>query len=140
MFFLMYLWIDRIKNMLENALDSNMVEKVTFHQCRSVDRCNLEALQKSSSEFIHLFCNKLSLLVHHDVIAKQQTSFMNCTREKLNKFEFRLWFFWKLWHCCAKWRLELLLVKGMSHNLSFCDIFWKFEMGKLYNYFLLLRT
>ena len=62
---------NQIKNILENVSESNMIEKITYRQWIFVDRCNLETLEKSSSEFIELFCNKLSLLVQHDFIVKQ---------------------------------------------------------------------
>ena len=60
---------DQIKSILENAFWNNMIEKVAYHHLMYFDRCNLETLENSSSEFIVLFCNKFSLLVQHDIIA-----------------------------------------------------------------------
>lgn len=77
-----------IRTTLEKAFEENMVEKITFRQWISVDRCNLETLQKSSAEFIDLFCDKLSVLVCHDFVAKQQSSFMNHIKENLKDSEF----------------------------------------------------
>lgn len=77
-----------IRNILEKSFEDNLIEKVTFRQWVSVDRCNLETLQKSSAEFIEYFCDKLSTLVRHDFIARQQSSFMNQVKENLKESEF----------------------------------------------------
>lgn len=50
--------------------------------------CNLEKLEKSPEEFIDVFCSQLSSLVWHDYIAKQQGTFLNCTKENLKDSEF----------------------------------------------------
>jgi hypothetical protein len=78
----------QIRNILEKAVEENLVEKVTFRQWISVDRCNLETIVKRSAEFIDMLCEKLKLLVQHDFIAKQQTSFMNQLKENLKDSEF----------------------------------------------------
>ena len=61
-----------IRTILQESFAENLIEQVQFRQWVSVDRCNLEILEKSSEEFIDLFCSKLSSLVRHDFIAKQQ--------------------------------------------------------------------
>lgn len=66
-----------------DAFDENMIEKVTFQQWISVDRCNFETLKKTAIEFIDLFCEKLSVLAQHDFIAKQQSSYINEIKNNL---------------------------------------------------------
>lgn len=78
---------EEVKTILEEGFEENLVEKVTFRQWISVDRCNLETLEKSTTDFIDLFCGNLSALVIHDFIAKQQSSFMNNIKENLKDTE-----------------------------------------------------
>lgn len=80
--------VTEIRKMLEDSFDENLIEKVLFRQWVSVDRCNLETLEKTSEEFIDLFCSKMSALVRHDFIAKQQGAFLNNTKENLHDSEF----------------------------------------------------
>lgn len=77
-----------LHNILENSFEENLIEQVKFRQWVSVDRCNLETLEKTSEEFIDLFCSKMTSLVRHDFIAKQQGSFLNSTKENLSDSEF----------------------------------------------------
>lgn len=77
-----------IRSILEKAFEENLVDKITFRQWLYVDRCNLETIEKPSSEFIDILCEKLQVLVQHDFIAKQQTSFMNQLKENLKESEF----------------------------------------------------
>lgn len=77
-----------IRMILQQSFDLNLIEKVQFRQWVSVDRSNLEIFEKSSEEFIDLFCSKLSSLVRHDFIAKQQGAFLNYTKENLKESEF----------------------------------------------------
>ncbi|CAH0558681.1 unnamed protein product [Brassicogethes aeneus] len=80
--------VTEIHKMLQDSFDENFIEKVQFRQWVSVDRCNLETLEKTSEEFIDLFCSKMSALVKHDFIAKQQGAFLNNTKENLHDSEF----------------------------------------------------
>ena len=48
-----------------------------------MDCCNLETVQKSTEEFIDLFCEKLQVLLRHDFISKQQNSYINYTKENM---------------------------------------------------------
>ena len=77
-----------IRKTLKKSFQENLIEKITFRQWVSVDRCTLETLQKPSAEFLDLLCDKLSVLVRHDFIAKQQTAFMNQIKGNLNKSEY----------------------------------------------------
>ena len=78
---------EKVRGILEDGFGENMVEKITFHQWISVDRCSLETIEKSTSDFIDFFCEKLCALVRHDFIAKQQSSFMSSTKENLKDLE-----------------------------------------------------
>lgn len=78
---------EEVRTILEHGFEENLVQNITFRQWITVDRCNLETLEKSTSDFIDLFCEKLSALVRHDFIAKQQSSFMNSTKENLKDSE-----------------------------------------------------
>ena len=49
-----------------------------------MDCCNLETVQKSTEEFIDLFCEKLQILLRHDFISKQQSSYMNYTEKNIS--------------------------------------------------------
>lgn len=79
--------IDEVKSILETSFEENMIDKVSFRQWLTVDRCNLEMLEKSTSDFIDLFSKNLSSLVRHDFIAKQQSSFMSSIKENLTQSE-----------------------------------------------------
>ena len=76
---------DSIKSTLQSAFDDNMVETITFRQWVTVDRCNLETMQKTALEFIESFSEKLTTLILHDFIAKQQSAFINEVKENLKK-------------------------------------------------------
>lgn len=79
--------IGKIREILENGLEENLIETVTFRQWISVDRCNLETLQKPAEEFVDIFCDHLKVLLCHDFIAKQQSAFMAHTKENLSESE-----------------------------------------------------
>lgn len=79
---------EHIKSLLTETFEEHSIEKVTFRQWISVDRCNLETLEKSTPEFIDLFTQHLSSLVRHDFIAKQQSSFLNKVKENLGSSEY----------------------------------------------------
>lgn len=46
---------EEIKIMFEQIFEDNMIENVTFRQWVTVDRCNLETVQKTSYEFLEMF-------------------------------------------------------------------------------------
>ncbi|GBO24649.1 hypothetical protein AVEN_152703-1 [Araneus ventricosus] len=77
-----------IRTILQDSFAETLTEQVQFHQWISVDHCNLEILETSSEEFIDLLCSKLSSLVRHDFIAKQQGAFFNYRKENLKESEF----------------------------------------------------
>lgn len=77
-----------VRETLEASFEENLIERVQFRQWVSVDRCNLEITERSSEEFIDLFCSKMSALVRHDFIAKQQGRFLTNLKDSLNESEF----------------------------------------------------
>lgn len=50
---------EEVKTILDESFEDNSIEKVTFRQWISVDRCNLETIEKSTSEFVDLFTENL---------------------------------------------------------------------------------
>lgn len=78
---------NQITDTLENVFEENMIENISFRQWIAVDRCSLEIIQKSSTEFLEMLCDKLGQLVCHDFIAKQQSLFMNEVKETLKENE-----------------------------------------------------
>ena len=72
--------------MPENVFQSNVIEKITYRQQISVDRWNLETLEKSSSEFVELFCSKLSFIVLHGITATDIIQEQCKTRLKASEF------------------------------------------------------
>ncbi|GBO30305.1 hypothetical protein AVEN_47890-1 [Araneus ventricosus] len=81
----------------------------------------LKTLEKSSEKCIDLFCSKLSSLVQHNFIAKQQGAFFNYRKGYLKEFAVTCDFFEN--HSIARWRTEVSLDKPTGHNPSFCNIF-----------------
>lgn len=82
--------VDELKTTLIEKFEER-IEKVTFRQWISTDRCSLktsEIEKKSSIDFTKLFCEKLSALVFHDFVAKQQSSFLNDIKNNLKEGEY----------------------------------------------------
>lgn len=76
---------------------------MTFRQWISVDRCSWETLEKPSDKFIDMFCSKLEVLIQHDIVAKQQTSYMKKVKENIHAGEFAVTLdFAENRHGCAK--------------------------------------
>ncbi|GBM57221.1 hypothetical protein AVEN_44929-1 [Araneus ventricosus] len=65
-----------IHTILQESFVENLIEQVQF-SCEFQLTVVTEILEKSSEEFIDLFCSKLSSLVRHDFIAKQLGAFLN---------------------------------------------------------------
>lgn len=80
--------VEKINTILKEKFEEKIIEKITFRQWVTVDRCSLETFEKNTSEFIELFCDKITVLVCHDFIARQQSSFMNDTKGNLKDGEF----------------------------------------------------
>lgn len=79
--------LDVIQKLLEDVFYENFIETVSFRQWINVDRCNLEMLSKTSSEFVELLCDNLFALKTHSFIAKQQSSFLNECKATLSEGE-----------------------------------------------------
>lgn len=52
-----------------------------------VGRCNLETIEKSTTKFIDLFCEKLFVHAWHDFITNQQWSFLKEIEKNLTNGE-----------------------------------------------------
>ena len=73
----------RLDKLLEKAYEDNAMETVICRQLISVDRCNLEIIQKPVCKFVDVFCKKLPALLRHHFITKEQSAFLIHTMENL---------------------------------------------------------
>jgi len=80
--------IDVLQKLLETLLDENAVDDIAYKYWISNPRCSLETLTKSSAKFVDTFCDHIVNLLPHDFIAKEQSAFMNLTKESLQDNEF----------------------------------------------------
>lgn len=69
--------INSFKDALQEALEEEMIENITYKQWMSVDRCSFETITKQTEDFVQDFCNKLLNLKRHDFIAKQQSLYFS---------------------------------------------------------------
>jgi len=75
--------IEKLQKILECYFDQQMIDQVQFKQWTTTDRSSLETKIQSSDEFIRSFTTSLPRLLHHDFIAKQQSRFLQESKEKL---------------------------------------------------------
>ncbi|KAL5515128.1 hypothetical protein EMCRGX_G000252 [Ephydatia muelleri] len=73
---------------LQYAMDRNDVDAVEFQQWTTTDRATLETKVLSVNEFLDTFVTMVKKLLVHDFVAKQQTAFMQKTKESLKEGEF----------------------------------------------------
>eukprot|EP00731_Ephydatia_muelleri_P034712 Em0073g9a len=73
---------------LQDAMDRNDVDAVEFQQWTTTDRATLETKVLSVNEFLGTFVTMVKKLLVHDFVAKQQTAFMQKTKESLKEGEF----------------------------------------------------
>eukprot|EP00731_Ephydatia_muelleri_P003574 Em0001g3574a len=73
---------------LQDAMDRNDVDAVEFQQWTTTDRATLETKVLSVNEFLDTFVTMVKKLLVHDFVAKQQTAFMQKTKESLKEGEF----------------------------------------------------
>ena len=73
---------------LQDAMDRNDVDAVEFQQWTTTDCATLETKVLSVNEFLDTFVTMVKKLLVHDFVAKQQTAFMQKTKESLKEGEF----------------------------------------------------
>lgn len=72
---------------LKGIFDENMMDVILYKQWITVDRSNLETIQSTTDDFLDKFSEKLSRLLTHSYIAKEQSSFLNSKRKNLKPGE-----------------------------------------------------
>ncbi|KAK3913425.1 ARL14 effector protein [Frankliniella fusca] len=74
----------QLQEMIELYFAEEMIEDIKYNQWKSTDRSEMASITCSGEEFIDDFFKQLQLLVTHDFIAHQQSSFY---REKMKNLE-----------------------------------------------------
>lgn len=64
------------------------MDQILFEQWITVDRCDIETILKSAKQFVNYFCGKMSKLIKHDFIKKEQFRFLKTTKDNLKEGEF----------------------------------------------------
>lgn len=76
-----------VQTLIQQLLDDNMIDSVTFKQWVSVDRSTLETFTKTADAFVEYFCEKLLALVPHSFFATQQSSYFSECKANLKTGE-----------------------------------------------------
>lgn len=76
-----------VEKILESAFENHDVHEISYNQWLNVDRCNLETLKKSRSDFVESFGEKLDELLLHDFNSKVQSAYFNHLKETLKPGE-----------------------------------------------------
>lgn len=63
------------KKLLEE-MDEKFVDEIIFEQWVTTDRCDIETFTKQKEEFVSYFIQKLEKLIPHDLIKKEQSTFL----------------------------------------------------------------
>ena len=79
---------ETLKKYLQELLDTNDIDQITYKQWVSVDRTSLETVTKSSDNFIDSFFDKLKSLTRHSFVASQQSTFQKRLKNELKEGEF----------------------------------------------------
>ena len=77
-----------LKVLLQQIMEDNFVEEVTYKQWVSVDHSNLETITNNTDTFIDSLCEKLEKLKRHSFIVKQQSQYQNFLKDSLLVGEF----------------------------------------------------
>lgn len=76
-----------IEDELTLLFEANAKEDIIFQQRLTTDRCNLETIIKPVDEFVSYFVDKMDKLVTHDIICKEQSSFLNNKKDSFKQNE-----------------------------------------------------
>ena len=77
-----------LKQKIQNLLDVEAVDYVTFRQWVAVDRTTLETVIEPVDSFLDILFEKLEVLRRHSFIATQQSTFLNDLKSQLQQKEF----------------------------------------------------
>jgi hypothetical protein len=72
-----------LQNLLENLIEENAIEHVTFKQWMSTDRSTPEITVKPSDEFSDMLTAKLAVLQQHSFVAVQQAMYLKKLKSDL---------------------------------------------------------
>jgi len=64
-----------LRDLLEKAFDSEMIEEVTYNQWDTADRCDLSTFTKTIEDFNDIFLTQLEQLATHHFTFKQQANY-----------------------------------------------------------------
>lgn len=77
-----------LEDSLLKQLEENFVEKLSFEQWVTTDRCDLETIVKQTDDFVTFFSSKLESLIPHDFVKTEQSNFLKTTKQNLQDGEF----------------------------------------------------
>lgn len=80
--------IENLKAKLNQLLEQNDIDEITYKQWVSVDRDNLETMIGQADVFVDSLCEKLEILLPHSFIAKQQAAYLSERKSNLEKNEY----------------------------------------------------
>lgn len=69
-------------------MEDHAIDNVIYSQWIAIPRTSLEKFYHCSSEFVDNFCEKITALLPHDFIAKQQAAFLRSLKNSLPDNEF----------------------------------------------------
>jgi hypothetical protein len=78
---------DVLQEGLQDVLECNMIDAITYNQWLTTDRYNLHTVTSASDEFVEKFVSSLNKLKVHEFVAHQQSSFMKETKSSLQDVE-----------------------------------------------------
>jgi hypothetical protein len=78
---------DVLQQDLQDVLECNMTDALTYNQWLTTDRCNLDIVTSTSDEFVEKFISSLKKLKVYNFVAHQQSSFFKETKSSLQDGE-----------------------------------------------------
>jgi hypothetical protein len=78
---------DVLQEDLQDILERNMIDAITYNQWLTTDRCNFNTVTSTADEFVEKFVSSLKKLKIHDFVAHQQSSFLKETKSSLQDGE-----------------------------------------------------
>jgi hypothetical protein len=72
--------VDALQEDLQDKLECNMIDAITYNQWLTTGRCNLNTVTSMSDEFVEKFLSSLMKPKLHDFVAHQQSSFLKETK------------------------------------------------------------
>lgn len=76
-----------LKKRLLDEFEKKYIERVTYRQWLSTDRCNLETIVKEVDDFVESFCDGIVKLKTHDFIATKQKEYFDQLKANLKDTE-----------------------------------------------------